>query len=300
MDALTAFSVRSTASLTRRELLALGVRPRAIAAAVHADIIIRARRGVYCPASTPRHIVRALRVGGLAACTTAAESWGLWVPEQRVTEVWLPRQASRLRSPDSRRVALAHADRSRLRTHWHPLHDPRSAESWRVGRFDAVAQCLGCLPREYAIAVLDSALQTGAVGPHELTALEEVVPAGRRTWVRQADGRAGSGTESLVRLALQDAGFRVTPQASIAGVGRVDLLVGTRVVVEVNSEKWHSTPEQRAEDYRRDLELSRLGYVVVRVSYHQAVNQRQVVVAAVASAVRTSRSVRAARRHRRS
>jgi very-short-patch-repair endonuclease len=159
---------------------------------------------------------------------------------------------------------------------------------------------LRCLPREWAIAVLDSALGNGVVGTHELAALDAVVPADQRQWVRLADGRAGSGTETLVRLALQDAGLRVTPQARISGVGRVDLLVGTRVVVEVNSERWHSTPQQRAEDYRRDLELSRLGYVVVRVDYDQAVGQRDEVVAAVMRAVRTSRSATVALRHRRS
>lgn len=300
MDALAVFAAHSTLCLTRRELLSAGVSPRSISAAVHAGVVIRARRGVYCPAITPRHVVRALRVGGLAACTTAAESYGLWVPERRITEVWLPHRASRLRSPENRRVPLAHADRSRLRTHWRPLHDQLSADSWRVGGFDAVAQCLGCLAREWAIAVLDSALGNGVVGSHELAALEAVVPVDRRQWVRLADGRAGSGTETLVRLALQDAGLRVTPQAQISGVGRVDLLVGTRVVVEVNSERWHSTPEQRAEDYRRDLELGRLGYVVVRVSYDQATGQRDDVVAAVMRAVRTSRSVTAALRHRRS
>lgn len=299
MDALTAFSVRSTLCLSRAELLALGVSPRSIAASVHAGLVIRARRGVYAPASAPPHVVRALRVGGLAACTTAAESFGLWVPEQRLTEVWLPRQASRLRSAHSRRVPLALADRSQLRTHWHPLVDPRAANSWRVGQLDVVAQCVRCLPRELAIAVLDSALSVGIVGAHELPALEAVLPKDRRPWVSLADARAGSGTESLVRLALHDAGFRVTPQVRIPGVGFVDLLVGTRVVVEVDSERWHSTAEQRAEDSRRDLELHRLGFVVVRVRYDQAMNGRDAVVAAVERAVRTSRSVRAARRHRR-
>jgi very-short-patch-repair endonuclease len=300
MDALTAFSVRSTLCLSRRELLALGVRPRAIAAAVHAGAVIRARRGVYSPARAPRHVVRALRVGGLAACTTAAESFGLWVPEQRLTEVWLPRRASRLRSADSRRVPLVLADRSHLRTHWRPLVDPRATESWRVGPFDAVAQCMRCLPREFAVAVLDSALNIGLIGAHELPALQAAMPNERRPWVHLADARAGSGTESLVRLALHDEGFRVTSQAHIPGVGFVDLLVGTRVVVEVDSERWHSTPEQRAEDARRDLELHRLGFVVVRVRYDQAVSGRDAVVAAVERAVRTTRSVGAARRHRRS
>lgn len=300
MDAFAAFTVRATLCLTRRELLESGVTPRGIASAVHSGAVIRARRGVYCPAAVPRHVLKAVRVGGLAAATTAAETYRLWVPEGRLTEVWLPHSASRLRSPENRRVPLAHADRSQLRTHWEPLLDARAASSWRVGAHDAIVQCLRRLPRELALAVVDSGLGQGVIGRHELEALAQWIPGRRRPWLALADGRAGSGTETLVRLALWDAGFRVTPQARIRGVGFVDLLVGTRVVVEVDSELWHSTPEQRAEDHRRDLELYRLGYIVVRVSYAQAMHHRADVVQAVLAAVETSGTVGTSLRHRRS
>ena len=83
-------------------------------------------------------------------------------------------------------------------------------------------------------------------------------------------------------------------------MGRVDLLVGTKVVVEVNSELWHSTAVQRAEDYRRDLALARLGYTVIRVSYDQAMNSRDQVVLAALSAVRSTCTASQSLRHRRS
>jgi len=300
MDALTAFAVHKTLCLTRRELLATGVTVRAIASSVHAGATIRARRGVYCPATAPKHVIRAIRIGGLAACTTAAETYGLWVPEHRRTEVWLPRPASRLRSPTSRRVTMAQADRSRFSTHWNPLLIPSEATSWRVGVQDAVIQCLRCQPRHLALAVLDSALNTGLVGGHELSALAQGLPVRRRAWLDLADVRAGSGTETVVRLALNDAGLRVTPQVKIPGVGLVDLLVGTRVVVEVDSERWHSTPEQRAEDYRRDLELHRLGYLVIRVRYDKALYHPDDVVRAVRAAVQSTRTRGESFRHRRS
>lgn len=300
MDALSAFTVRSTLALTRQQLLELGVSPRAIAAAVQADVIVRARRGVYCPATAPAHVIKAVRVGGLAAGTTAAETYGLWVPERRHTEVWLPRSASRLRSPQSRRVPIARADRTRLTTHWSPLLDPSAASSWRVGAHDAVLQCLSRLPQNIGLAVLDSALRTGVVGGHELETIARRLSTRRRPWLLRADARSGSGTETLVRLALDDAGFRVTPQSRIPGVGRVDLLVGSKVVVEVDSEQWHSTPAQRAEDYRRDLELHRLGFHVVRVNYEQAMYGLAEVVDAVAVAVRSSRTRVVSYRHRRS
>ena len=298
MDALTPFALGSTLCLSRRDLLAAGVTPRAVAAAVHSERLIRARRGVYLPSTAPERVVKAVRVGGLAAGTTAAETFGMWVPERRVTEVWLPHTASRMRSATNRRVPLVHSDRSRLRTHWQPLIGPDAASSWRVGACDAVVQCIRRLPRDLALAVLDSALRTGAVGPYELPAVERAIQARRQWWIGLADGRAGSGTETLVRLALHDVGLRVTPQAKIAGVGFVDLLVGSVVVVEVDSESWHSTAKQRAEDFRRDLALRLLGFVVIRVSYQQAMTQRPEVVRSVLAAVRATGTLEVSlRRH---
>ncbi|MGV3734017.1 MAG: type IV toxin-antitoxin system AbiEi family antitoxin domain-containing protein [Microcella sp.] len=285
MDALMPFASSSTLCLTRRDLLDAGVTPRAIASAVRSERLVRARRGVYVPSTAPRHVIKAVRVGGLAAGTTAAESFGLWVPEERVTEVWLPHNAARLRSPTTRRVPLTRADRTGVHTHWKPLLDPQLVSSWRVGARDAVAQCLRRLPRELAVAVLDSALNSAVLGLHELPAIEQQLPIRRRWWLTLADGRAGSGTETLVRLALQDAGLRVTPQVAIEGVGFVDLLVGSRVVVEVDSEQWHSTPAQRDEDARRDLALRLRGYVVVRVRYAQAMHDRAAVVESVLASV---------------
>lgn len=93
-----------------------------------------------------------------------------------------------------------------------------------------------------------------------------------------------------MRLALQEAGLRVTPQVAIEGVGFVDLLVGTRVIVEVDSELWHSTPAQREEDARRDLALRLRGYVVIRVRYAQAMHDRSAVVESVLANVDTTRT----------
>lgn len=183
-----------------------------------------------------------------------------------------------------------------LCAHWGALREPDLAESWRVGPLDALRQCLRCLPPEYAVAVIDSALHLGVVGPHDLIALAQGLSSARRRWVLRADGRAESGTETLVRLALEDAGLSVRPQVTIAGVGRVDMMVGPRVVVEVDSESWHSTPDQRANDARRGLVLHEKGYVVVRPNYQQAESQRAEIVSAVWAAVRATGTVVRSRR----
>ncbi len=62
-----------------------------------------------------------------------------------------------------------------------------------------------------------------------------------------------SGTESKVRLLLRTRRIGHRPQVYIARVGYVDLLVGDRLVVEIDGAAYHTGPEFE-EDRRRDFE----------------------------------------------
>ncbi|GAA1394196.1 hypothetical protein GCM10009599_18240 [Luteococcus peritonei] len=84
--------------------------------------------------------------------------------------------------------------------------------------------------------------------------------------------RGESGTETLVRLRLRARGVRLRTQVEIAGVGRVDLLVGDRLVIEVDSRAHHTGAENYANDRRRDLVLRSKGYVVVRLTLAQVMH----------------------------
>jgi very-short-patch-repair endonuclease len=49
---------------------------------------------------------------------------------------------------------------------------------------------------------------------------------------------------------------------------RVDLgFEEERVAVEMDGERWHSTPQQRERDRRRDAALAAIGWVVLRLSH---------------------------------
>ncbi|MGX5682511.1 endonuclease domain-containing protein [Schumannella luteola] len=61
----------------------------------------------------------------------------------------------------------------------------------------------------------------------------------------------------------------VQTQVVIAGVGRVDVLIGDRLVLELDGYGFHATGESFESDRRRDLELARLDYRVIRLSYRQ-------------------------------
>ncbi len=169
--------------------------------------------------------------------------------------------------------------------HWWPLFDP--VESLRTGLGDTLAHVVRCQPRRFAVAVLDSALHAGVISPGEVTYLLERVPALHRIPPSLLDPRAESGIESLVRLALIDAGLRCASQVVVEGVGRVDLLVEGRVIVEVDGRLWHA--DQQSRDYARDLTAQIAGLAVVRADYPHAVNSPESVVRAVRRALRRPR-----------
>jgi very-short-patch-repair endonuclease len=57
----------------------------------------------------------------------------------------------------------------------------------------------------------------------------------------------------------------------IRGVGRVDLVIGDRLVIECDSREFHDKADSYAADRARDLELLRQGYREIRLTYAQVV-----------------------------
>jgi very-short-patch-repair endonuclease len=118
---------------------------------------------------------------------------------------------------------------------------------------------------EHAVCALDSALQLKLISRSQARWLL-ATPKGRRIY-DLSDGRSQSGLETLARLRLRSLGLRVRVQVKISDIGRVDLLIGDRLVIELDGDQWHSTPEQREEDRRRDSAMVALGYLVLRAGY---------------------------------
>ena len=102
--------------------------------------------------------------------------------------------------------------------------------------------------------------------------------------LRQIDW-AESGTETFLRLGVRRLGLPVRVQVSIEGVGRVDLLVGDRLVLEADSVAYHANPEAYHRDRRRDLRLTRLGYRVLRLTWEQVTFEGNEVVDTIVTLV---------------
>jgi very-short-patch-repair endonuclease len=72
----------------------------------------------------------------------------------------------------------------------------------------------------------------------------------------------------------------------IAGVGRVDLLIGERLVLELDGAEWHTGIDAIERDRRRDRELVARGYLVMRVTYRQLLERWDEVEAQILRLVR--------------
>ena len=129
----------------------------------------------------------------------------------------------------------------------------------------ALAAAVNCLDPEGVVVVLDSMLNKRMI---ELADARTLVNYSRFTHLDLAsrlDGLSESGTETYVRLRLRALGIGLQIQVVISHIGRVDILVGTSLVIECDSNEHHL--EKYQEDRTRDRMLVGLGFIVMRLTY---------------------------------
>jgi very-short-patch-repair endonuclease len=230
--------------------------------------------------------VRAVRLGGRLTGISALPLLGVWQPPDARLHVVVPRNAARLRDPDHRFDRLL--DRPDVHVHW---QEPERVKE-RLLRFEPVAEpltallhAIECCADELAVAVLDSALQTLLITPADRERIRAELPRHRRALIDLLDGRAESGGESVVRYRLRLAGYRVEVQVRIQGVGRVDLLVEGRLVLEIDGRQFHDGAGAFAEDRRRDLALSAQHLGHLRLTYRQIFDDWPACLAGIAAAL---------------
>lgn len=229
--------------------------------------------------------------GAVASHRTAAALWRLPGFDLGAPEV------SRLHGGDNEPIELAELHHPRLLPPAHctvvegiPVTTPART------LFDLA----GVLPPGRTERALDNAL---AMSPGLLPVLHRMLPelAQRgRTGIRLmrellADRPVGyiapaSGLEARVVHLLDEVGIRTRRQVDVGGddwIGRVDLLVvGTRLIVEVDSNRFHTSKLDRDRDAQRDAALRNAGYDLVRVTEEEAWHRPSDVTRKVRLAVR--------------
>ncbi|WP_395244475.1 DUF559 domain-containing protein [Agromyces sp. MMS24-K17] len=263
---------RNGGALPLGRLRAAGAHEADIRAALRAGALVRVRHGWLALPDAPIDVVRAVRVGGTLTGSSALRLLGVWLLEDDRLHVRVPPTASRLRSPHGGRELLDASHGVCV----HYRHDPLSARGSvrpaRDGAITAMAEMFHCNGVVPAMVALESALNRGVLPLQTLDALHGILPAWAKGYLDDVSLESDSGLETIARLLFRRLRIRVRAQVAIAGVRRVDLLVGDRLVLELDGRAFH-TGEDFERDRRQDLELTLRGYLVVRLSYRMVVHE---------------------------
>lgn len=228
------------------------------------------RRGVYERLGACDEVRAAAAHGGWIACVTAARHRGLWVSEHD------GRLHVGLRAHGR---AYAHDDCSCV-VHW--SDDDAKRTAFGVPSVRAVLrQVLRCQGLEAFFVVLESALRQRRLSQADLAWLWQHTNAQARDAIAFARRDADSGLESLLRWRLRRHGLSVRTQQAIVSVGRVDFVIGERLIVEVDGAPNHDGESHRHKDLVRDAHAAAWGYVTLRFDYALVVHDWETVELAI-------------------
>ena len=274
---------------TRADLFADGLSGRQITEAVKSGALIRARRDRYLPGDAPDAVVRAVRVGGRLTCLSLLTMLEVFVLTNSRLHVQLDPRMSRMRSPHdrARRLDLKRLHGTRL--HWLSPGEHLGAATC-VSVVVALAHAVLCQAPRAAIASIDSALNKGMIRLEDVASIFDHLPAKYRVLARLVDGRAQSGPETLARLMLLSLGCAVDLQVEFDDVGFVDIVADGWLVVECDSQQYHSDWDQQVKDYARDLKLAQRGFAVLRLTAKDIMDHPEEVLAALRGLIEARRA----------
>jgi very-short-patch-repair endonuclease len=266
---------------SRAQLVSAGASGHSLTAAVRFQHLLRVRRDHYALPSTPAQTLQAVRVGGRLGCVSALLDMGVFAIDGGFPHLHLDPELSRARSPRRRSEQLTADNRDGATLHWLPLADPGAATECRVGIVDSLAQAVRCQHPWHAIGSLDNALFLGLIDEAQLRAVFAKLPR-RLQYLRPlVDGRAESGQESVLRSIVREAGLSFEIQVRFPTVGRVDMVVEKRLVIEADSRLAHEGWDKQVRDRTRDLELARLSLMSLRPLYTHIMHEPQRVREAI-------------------
>lgn len=254
---------------TFADLRAGGASRRGIADAVSAGALRHLRRGVYADAETCAPLLAAALHGGGAACITAARHLGLWtVAEANETHVWLRRGGHTHRHDDCR-----------CRSHW---DDGAADSAFGIPSVPRILrQILLCRGVEEFFVTVESALHQGLLAPAGMDWLRRHTNAVGRDALSVVRSDADSGLESIVRWRLRRWNLPVRTQMQIVSVGRVDLLIGDALIVEIDGAGNHASAPHRHRDLVRDAHAAIWGFVTLRFDYALVMHDWETVERAI-------------------
>lgn len=273
----------------RSALVARGVTPRALAAAIRAGSLRRIARGWYTtlPEGDPR--VVAVSLGGVLTGAAALRLAGAWLwSAPRTIDVSMPPGASRP-AILPRGVALTWSS------------EPRG-EAVVASLEESLLHAVPRLPFDEAVAVLDWAHHTNRLDLVELHGLCARLGQDRRRIVEWVDVDCGRVLESIARTRLRARGHRLASQVPVdplgewRALGAIDLVVDGVVALELDGRTFHESTFES--DRRKDLVILRGGRTAIRASREMVATDWTAVEDAVEAALARHRGFRRARARR--
>ncbi|WP_022890896.1 type IV toxin-antitoxin system AbiEi family antitoxin domain-containing protein [Agromyces italicus] len=268
------------------DLLAVGADSKSIARARREGAVERVRPGVYATATAAGEVVTAARHGGRLGCMSRLRRAGVWLLD------------------DDGRVHVSMPEHGRLHPHVActcVLHWTGSGSALGESTIvEALAQLLACHGDETFFAALESAMRKRLLDAAGVGRLRARVPAKHRRIVDFARWDADSGLESLLRLRLRRHRIELRSQIEIDGVGRVDFVLGDRLILEADGKGNHvdgfddsqqrsrdpaASSSKRHKDLVRDAAAAERGYVTLRFDYAQIIHDWPSVEAAILACV---------------
>jgi len=250
-----------------RQLEARGVSRSVITGLVRRGQLRRLRRGWYATDGVEGRVASAVASGGRLSCVSALDFHGAWT---------MPHTDLHIRAAAGTSVTRGMG----RRFHW--TRERLGDDAVVDDPITALGIAIGCLDLRAAVVVIDSVLNRHILSREIVEGLLTTTPRGRRL-LGLCDERAESGIETLARLALRSRNLRLRLQVLIAGVGRVDILIGDRLVLETDGRAWHEDFEM---DRSRDRALMARGYLVLRASYRQVLNDWPTIEQQISAIVR--------------
>lgn len=255
----------------RGELLDIGLSAAALRRAMHAGSVARIRRYWVATPDAPPSLVRAAEATGVLACVSAARHRGWWVPEKLDAGIHV-RLAPHGASPH--RDVVAHWDRPIV---------PTAPRSLIESIEDTLNHVVRCLPREDAFVVWEAAARSERLSADTLRRVRWTNRLAHE-FAKQVNGLSDSGLETIFVVRLRPWGLPIHQQIVLAG-RRVDVLIGARLVVQIDGFAFHSSAADRGRDMAHDRELSLRGFTVLRFTYAQIVHDWPAVERAIARAI---------------
>ncbi|PWF26565.1 hypothetical protein DD236_06865 [Ancrocorticia populi] len=239
--------------LSYQGLRARGLTRHDIVKLVDQGILLRLHQGIYTTTTYASDATIAIQNGARLGCLSGCRIHGLWVP----------------RGPDTHIVyGTGKKPRQRPRTQIHRYGVPLPvAAVWPLRQ--CIEQVLLNHDHETALIILESAINRRLLRHSEAIEMLTNMPRKVQRIAPYVNGRAMSGSETRLRYFFERRGIRVAAQVLIPDVGWVDTVVGDSLIVECDSDAYHSSRESYANDRRRDLAARDQGYEPLRLSYQQ-------------------------------